>query len=58
MSEINHLKKIYTMLDYVPYDMSPVVYHLHVKKIHLLDFVYIVTEDFRSLCPFLNYYRC
>jgi hypothetical protein len=48
MSEINHLKKLYyARLCSRCYsgDLTADVDHLHVKRIHLVNFVYIVIED-------------
>jgi hypothetical protein len=41
MSEINHFKKIALCGDDVTADMD----NLYVKRIHLVDFSYIVVED-------------
>jgi hypothetical protein len=41
MSEINHIKVFIMCTD----DITADVDHLHVKKIHLVSFSYIVIED-------------
>jgi hypothetical protein len=41
MNEIDHFKKIILYND----DMKIDVDHLHIKKIHLVNFSYIVIED-------------
>jgi hypothetical protein len=41
MNEIDHFKKIILCND----DMKIDVDHLHIKKIHLVNFSYIVIED-------------
>jgi hypothetical protein len=41
MSEINHFKVFVLCSDDVVTD----VYHLHVKRIHLVSFYYIVIDD-------------
>jgi hypothetical protein len=43
MSEINHFKVFIICSDDVAADVD----HLHVKKIHLVSFSYIVIEDSR-----------
>jgi hypothetical protein len=45
MSEINHVKKIILCSG----DMTADVDKLHVKRIHLVDFSYIVIEDLHSI---------
>jgi hypothetical protein len=44
MNEIDHFKKIILYSD----DVAANMYHLHVKKIHLVSFSYIVIEDKRK----------
>jgi hypothetical protein len=41
MSEINHFKVFIMYNDDITTDID----HLHVKRIHLMDFSYIVIED-------------